>query len=120
MIKALTPVVVLLLSFAFRIEEPSLRLAVYIVLISSGGNAARTQTPLFRRVTTCRGTQTVVFVLPLHHRKTGVRVAAWAVTLSCAAQIEASVIGTLMQLADLVCEGLRLCFINLLLNRKGA
>ena len=36
MIKASTPVVVLLLSFCFRIEKPSLRLFVYIVLISSG------------------------------------------------------------------------------------
>ena len=36
MIKALTPVIVLLLSFCFRIEKPSLRLAVYIVLISTG------------------------------------------------------------------------------------
>lgn len=77
MIKALTPVVVLLLSFCLQIETPSLRLFVFIVLISSG------------------------------------------VTLSCVSQVEASVAGTVIQLAALVAEGLRLCLINLLLAKKG-
>ena len=77
MIKASTPVVVLVLSFAFRIERPSLRLLVYIVLISSG------------------------------------------VTLSCYANVETSAIGTLMQLAALLCEGVRLVLVNLLLTSKG-
>ena len=41
------------------------------------------------------------------------------VTLSCVAQIEASVAGTLMQLAALLCEAMRLCLINILLSAKG-
>ena len=77
MIKAFTPVIVLLLSFCFGIERPSLRLAGYIVLISAG------------------------------------------VITSCAAQVETSVAGTLLQIAALVCEGLRLCLINILLTSKG-
>lgn len=77
MIKASTPVVVLLLSFCFGVEKPSLRLAAYIVLISTG------------------------------------------VTISCFAQLEPSIAGTLIQIVALVCEGMRLCLINLLLTSKG-
>ena len=77
MIKASTPVVVLVLSFCFGIESPSCRLFGYIVLVSSG------------------------------------------VSLSCIAQVDTSTAGTLLQLAALVCEGLRLCLINLLLTSKG-
>jgi drug/metabolite transporter (DMT)-like permease len=77
MIKALTPVIVLLISFAIGIEAPTLRLTFYIVLISLG------------------------------------------VTISCASQIDASIAGTVMQLAAIFFEALRLCLINILLAQKG-
>lgn len=77
MIKALTPVLVLLISFCFGIETPSLRLFGYIVLISSG------------------------------------------VITACVAQVETSISGTLMQLAAIMLEALRLCLINVLLTSKG-
>lgn len=77
MIKASTPVVVLIISFGFGIEKPSMRLAGFIVLISTG------------------------------------------VTISCVANVETSLAGTLLQIAALICEGLRLCLINVLLVQKG-
>ena len=74
MLKASTPVAVLLLSFLFRLEQPTVRLAVFVVLISSG------------------------------------------VTIACMAQIEKSILGTTLQLVAVLCEGVRLCLVNMLLT----
>jgi len=77
MIKAGTPIVTLVLSFCFGIEQPSLRLSGYVVLVSVG------------------------------------------IAISSATQIEYSAVGTLMMFVVLLCEGLRVTFINLLLTSRG-
>ena len=77
MLKALTPVAVMLVSFVIGIEQPSYSLAVCIVLISLG------------------------------------------IGISCAAQVEISMIGTTLQLAAVVAEALRLGLVNVLITSRG-